>query len=238
MALAGAVITIPFRLMADLLVAASLILLRLIVMILPLVAVLGLHERFAGLVRGVAMAGVAALLNAFIFSTAAAINTLAVAFLLGPNSGIPAWFGLILAALFAYLCWFALRPFRRLTHMVPLSAAGAEVKAKVHQIHDVGTTAATVAVKAGVVAAATGGTSEIVAAEAIRETVTDHDHQPEVPVPMADEEPPLPDNFYADLPLPHDEYEGDGYRYTPPDIDYGDEPPSYYEWAELEEDAQ
>jgi hypothetical protein len=217
MALAAAAITVPFRLTADLLVAASLILLRLIVMILPLVAVLGLHERFAPLVRGTAMAGIAALINAFVFSCASAINTLAVSFLLGPSSGIPAWFGLILAALFAFLCWYALRPFRRLTHMVPLSAAAGEVKAKMHQIHGVGVDTARTAVRAGVVAATGGAAAEVVAADVVRESVADHDHQPEVPVPMADQ--PLEDDdpvaaVLGDLPAPHHGV-NDDYHYTP-----------------------
>jgi hypothetical protein len=118
MALIAALITVSFKLVAGTLVIASLLILRLIVILLPALAVIGLHERTSTVVKGTLVAGGAALLNAVIFSAGAGVSVFATSVLLSPSSGLPQWVALLLSAVVAYLLWHLLRPFRRLTHMV------------------------------------------------------------------------------------------------------------------------
>ena len=118
MALIAALITVSFKLVAGALVIASLLILRLIVILLPALAVIGLHERTSMVVKGTLVAGGAALLNAVIFSAGAGVSMFATSVLLSPSTGLPQWVALLLSAVVAYLLWHLLRPFRRLTHMV------------------------------------------------------------------------------------------------------------------------
>lgn len=118
MALIAALITVSFKLVAGFLVIASLLILRLVVILLPALAVIGLHERTSMVVKGTLVAGGAALLNAVIFSAGAGVSVFATSVLLSPSAGLPQWVGLLLSAVVAYLLWHLLRPFRRLTHMV------------------------------------------------------------------------------------------------------------------------
>ncbi|MBO0713425.1 MAG: hypothetical protein J2P59_01625 [Acidimicrobiales bacterium] len=118
MALIAALITVSFKLVAGFLVIASLLILRLVVILLPALAVIGLHERTSMVVKGTLVAGGAALLNAVIFSAGAGVSVFATSVLLSPSAGLPQWVGLLLSAVVAYLLWHLLRPFRRLTQMV------------------------------------------------------------------------------------------------------------------------
>jgi len=119
LALFGVLFTVPFRLIADLLVVAALVVVIVAVTMTPLLAVVGLHERFAAVIRSTFSAAAAAMVNAVIFSAAAALNILAVAALLSPAAAIPGWFGLLLCLLVQIVLWYALKPVRRLTHMIP-----------------------------------------------------------------------------------------------------------------------
>lgn len=118
LALVGALLTVPFRILADLLVIASLLLIRVGVMFAPMLGVVGLHHRMSGLVKGTLTAIGAACINACVFSAGAAVNVYGISVLLSSNSGVPLWVGLLLCGILAFVLWFALKPFRRLTQMV------------------------------------------------------------------------------------------------------------------------
>lgn len=118
MALIAALITVSFKLVAGFLVIASLLILRIVVILLPALAVIGLHQRTSMVVKGTLVAGGAALLNAVIFSAGAGVSVFATSVLLSPSVGLPPWVGLLLSAVVACLLWNLLRPFRRLTRMV------------------------------------------------------------------------------------------------------------------------
>lgn len=118
MAFLASFITCVFRFVAEILVVASLLILRLVVILFPILAVVGIHQRTSQVIKGTLMATGAALINAVVFSAGAAVNLYAVSVLLSPSSGLSSWVGLLLSAILAYLLWHLLKPFRRLTHMV------------------------------------------------------------------------------------------------------------------------
>lgn len=133
LALFAALAVTPFMLLADLLVVAALLILRLAVIFFPALAVVGLHGQLAGLIRSTLNTVAAALINAVVFCVGAAINALAVRLILSGGNGLPGWFQLLLCALFSYLLWVALKPFRRLTAMVnphssPIDGAAKEMR--------------------------------------------------------------------------------------------------------------
>lgn len=179
-AMFGVAMTVPFQVIADLLVVASLLIIRLAVVLLPLLAVLGIHYQFRGvLLKVLSMVG-AALINAVLFASAAAVNVYLVGFLLTAAT-IPTWFALVLAGVCALLMWLVLKPVRRLTTMMNASDVNRALTSSVRDLrHTVerGT-------KVGV-AAATGGTSAAAVAAAgtmgrppVRESIGDRPRERE-----------------------------------------------------------
>jgi hypothetical protein len=96
----------------------SFLIVRLAVMLFPAFAVLGVFPAGRGIVLGIARTVGAALVNAVIFGIGAAVAIRVLALILHPSSQLPAWLALVLMPLFGFMMWVALRPFRRLTHMV------------------------------------------------------------------------------------------------------------------------
>ena len=129
----------------------------------PAFAVLGIFPAGRGLVIGIGRTVGAALVNAVIFGIGAAVTIQVLGLILDPQSKLPGWLALVLMPLFSFVMWVALKPFRRLTSMVPRSAdpfgdaagaLGAAARAGGHQAKKLGIQAAA-AYTGGVAAAAT-----------------------------------------------------------------------------------
>lgn len=157
MAAFGAVMTAPFQMVADLLVIASLLILRLAVVMLPLLAVIGIHYQFRSVLILVGGMVAAALINAVIFSCAAAVNVFIVGYLL-TSTAIPVFVALIVAGLFAVLAWRLLKPVRKLTSMVSAADVSRGLTSSVEDLRRTVRNTSTTAAKVGV-AGATGGAS-------------------------------------------------------------------------------
>lgn len=114
----AAVLSLPFLLLAALLMLGCFMIVRLAVMLFPAFAVLGLFPAASGLVTGVGRTVAAAVVNAIIFGVGAGVTVAVLGVLFNPGSGSPAWLGLVLMPLFTFVMWQALRPFRRLGAMV------------------------------------------------------------------------------------------------------------------------
>lgn len=117
LALFAAACVLPLLFMAALLILASYLIIRMAVMLFPIVATVGVSYTFRGVVKGIATACAAAVINSLAFAVGGAILTLIVRIVLGPESRLPLWLGIIICALVSVLMWFALKPFRRLTSM-------------------------------------------------------------------------------------------------------------------------
>lgn len=131
-ALGGALLTVPFRMFADLMLVASLLLLRILVVFLPFLAVIGLHDRMASVLHGALHVTMAAIINAVVFAAAAALNTFGDGVLLSGGTGLPQWVGLLLCGVLMVVLWVASKPFRKLTKLVaggfnPVRAVPAEM---------------------------------------------------------------------------------------------------------------
>ena len=87
MALLAAAATAVFRLVADLFLFAGLVMLRLLVMFFPVVAVPGILPAFSGLVRRVANAAGAAVVNVVAFGSGAVVHTAAVSAIVSQADG-------------------------------------------------------------------------------------------------------------------------------------------------------
>lgn len=125
-AIAVALPTAGFRAVADLLVFAARIIIRLLVIFFPGLAVAGVL--LVGPVRTAFIAGAAALVNSVVFSVGAGLNVLAANILLGPDVNLPTWLAVVFLAVISLIMWRAFKPFRHLTVMVNPShnfAAGA-----------------------------------------------------------------------------------------------------------------
>ncbi|WP_157682671.1 hypothetical protein [Nocardioides scoriae] len=115
---AAACLSLPFLLLAALLMLGCFMIVRLAVMLFPAFAVLGLFPSAGGLVTGVGRTVAAAVVNAILFGIGAGVTVAVLGILLNPGNGSPAWLGLVLMPLFTFVMWQALRPFRRLGAMV------------------------------------------------------------------------------------------------------------------------
>ena len=125
-AVAVALPTAGFRAVADLLVFAARIIIRLLVIFFPGLAVAGVL--LVGPVRTAFIAGAAAVVNSVVFSVGAGLNVLAANILLGPDVKLPTWLAVVFLAIISLIMWRAFKPFRHLTVMVNPShnfAAGA-----------------------------------------------------------------------------------------------------------------
>jgi hypothetical protein len=125
-AVAVALPTAGFRAVADLLVFAARIIIRLLVIFFPGLAVVGVL--LVGPVRTALVAGAAAVVNSVVFSVGAGINVLAANILLGPDVHLPTWLAVVFLGVISLIMWKAFKPFRHLTVMVNPShnfAAGA-----------------------------------------------------------------------------------------------------------------
>lgn len=120
-ALGGVLVTVPFRILADLLVMAALALLRISVIFLPILGLFALHDVFAGMLRKLFDSVIGALFIAVVFSGASALQVVATGFLIGPNSGIPNWVGLLLSFVLMVIMFFALKPIRKAVALAPAS---------------------------------------------------------------------------------------------------------------------
>lgn len=115
-AVAVAAPTAGFRAVADLLVFAARIILRLLVIFFPALAVAGIL--IPGPVRTAFTAGAAAIVNSVVFSLGAGLNALAATILLGPDVAIPPWLAVVFLSIISLIMWRAFKPFRHLTVMV------------------------------------------------------------------------------------------------------------------------
>ncbi|ROR91820.1 hypothetical protein [Nocardioides aurantiacus] len=111
-------LSLPFLLLAALLMLGCFMIVRLAVMLFPAFAVLGLFPAASGLVTGIGRTVAAAVVNAILFGVGAGVTVAVLGILFNPGSGSPAWLGLVLMPLFTFVMWQALRPFRRLGSMV------------------------------------------------------------------------------------------------------------------------
>lgn len=109
---------VPFLLMAGLLVLGALIIVRFGVMLFPAFATLGLFPTMRSLVIGIGNTMASAIINAIIFGIGSAVTVKGIGVLLSPSTTLPPWLDIVLVLLLTVVMWIALRPFRRLTHMV------------------------------------------------------------------------------------------------------------------------
>jgi len=114
----GALLALPFLLVAALLLLGSFLIVRLAVMMFPAFATVGVFPASRGILLGVARTVGAALVNAVIFGVGAAVTIRVLGLILDPASGLPGWLAFTLMPLFGFVMWVALKPFRRLTTMV------------------------------------------------------------------------------------------------------------------------
>ncbi len=115
-AIAVALPTAGFRAVADLLVFAARIIIRLLVIFFPGLAVAGVL--LVGPVRTAFIAGAAAVVNSVVFSVGAGLNVLAANILLGPDVNLPTWLAVVFLSVISLIMWKAFKPFRHLTVMV------------------------------------------------------------------------------------------------------------------------
>jgi hypothetical protein len=185
----AALCTMPLLFMSAVLILAALVIVRMTVMMLPAIATIGVVDAASGLVKGAANTALAALINCVVFGIGARINLMGLSVLLDPNSQIPTWLGLTLALLMAVVMWMALKPFRRLTHMVSpnrsmLADAGDAIRSK-------GTQAMGYA-KTGAAAAVGGAVGAKVAADSLENAADDGEASPRSETFTAPDTSPAP----------------------------------------------
>lgn len=122
LAFLAAFLALPFLLVSALLLLGSFLVVRLAVMLFPAFATIGLFPATRGVVLGIGRTVGAALINAVIFGIGAAVTIRVIGLILDPASQLPGWLSLVLLPLFSFVMWVGLRPFRRLTAMVPRNA--------------------------------------------------------------------------------------------------------------------
>ncbi|WP_148573451.1 hypothetical protein [Nocardioides caldifontis] len=191
---------LPFLLVSALLLLGSFFVVRLAVMLFPAFATLGLFPSARGIVLGIGRTVGAALVNAVIFGTGAAVTVVVIGLILDPASGIPAWLTLVLLPLYSLIMWIALKPFRRLTSM-----AGWNDRAfgNAMSFGNAGPRAKRFARKAATTVAA-AYTSGAAAGVAAAKAVSDDDEPPERaearPDPIAVIPPPTPASTVTVVP--------------------------------------
>ena len=114
MALFAASTTSLFRVVADLFLAAGLVMLRILVMFFPAVATLGVMLTFAGLVRRLGNAAGAAVINVVAFGAASLLHTTIVTAALTRTAGL-SWMAVVLCLLVTVILFVLCLPLLSLT---------------------------------------------------------------------------------------------------------------------------
>ncbi len=114
MALFAASTTSLFRVVADLFLAAGLVMLRILVMFFPAVATLGVMMTFAGLVRRLGNAAGAAVINVVAFGAASLLHTTIVTAALSRSDGLT-WMAVVLCLLVTVILFVLCLPLLSLT---------------------------------------------------------------------------------------------------------------------------
>ncbi|HEV2086918.1 MAG TPA: hypothetical protein VGR21_01275 [Cryptosporangiaceae bacterium] len=115
-ALVAALVTLPFDLMASLLIIVAFLIIRLAVAFLPAIAVVGILRPTSGPLRGLFRTVVAAIMNCVIFGIGASVYLLAIELITGTTT-LAGWQQILLIWLTGLVLWLLLRPFRRLTSL-------------------------------------------------------------------------------------------------------------------------
>lgn len=204
-ALIAALLTTSFRLVADLLVLAALLMIRLAIIVMPAVGLISINVRMDGLLRSLISKVGSALVSCVAFSAGAAINVLAVGTLLSPTVGLPLFFGVILCGIVTATLWVVLKPFRKLTSLVGVGASRASGM-RSQRNHEQRREAGIAMAAAGLVGAAVAGPVGAAAAEHVMERRERDEARPAEPredVPVEREEA-RPASEVDDNPLaPH-----------------------------------
>lgn len=117
-ALVAALATCPFLLASSLLILAAFLLVRLGVVFFPVIATMAVHDRFRGMLRGLGMTMVAAIVNCIVFGIGTSIAIYGTGVLLSPETKLNRFLALVLMALFMFIMWKLLSPARKLTVMM------------------------------------------------------------------------------------------------------------------------
>lgn len=118
LSLLGMLCAIPFLLVSALLILGALVIVRFGVMMFPVFATLAVFPAMRTLVIGLGNTLSAALINAVVFGLGTAVMVKGIGVIMSPQTGLPAWLVVALMLLLTLVMWYALKPFRRLTHMV------------------------------------------------------------------------------------------------------------------------
>ena len=125
MVLAGSTFSLLFRLVADIFLFAGLVMLRLLVMLFPAIAVIGVMAPMAGIVRRVFAMGGAAVINVIAFSAGSAVHATVISAVLSraTNTGMGI-LGLVLCLVVTAAAFIVLYPLLSFTSILGQSAAG------------------------------------------------------------------------------------------------------------------
>ncbi|HEX7463054.1 MAG TPA: hypothetical protein VF317_12865 [Dermatophilaceae bacterium] len=138
-AFVSALCVTPFLAFADLLLFMGLLMVRVAVVVFPAIAIVAIFPRFRHLATGLVGTVGTGLFNAIIFAAASAFDMLFIQQLVGPDSKVPRWFGLVLCALLSVGLYKLLKPhqqFKNMTSIVsdPLDRATAGPRAKLAKV--------------------------------------------------------------------------------------------------------
>lgn len=117
-ALIAALATCPFLLASSLLILAAFLLVRLGVVFFPVIATLAVFDKFRGMLKGLAMTMLAAIVNCIVFGIGTSIAIFGTGVLLSPQTKLNRALALVLMALFMFIMWKLLAPARKLTVMM------------------------------------------------------------------------------------------------------------------------
>lgn len=214
----AALCAVPFLFVSAILIIGALIIVRFGVMLFPAFATLGLYHPLRHIVTGAANTIAAALINAATFGTGAAVTITAMGIILNPTTGLPPWLAVILMFLLTLVMWVALRPFRRLTTMVPTTHN--HLKETLGGVTQVARTTITATTQALTTAASAAmGIPPTVTAAALGETTPRAEATPNHP--PTNPEPNPPHAAPAGVPPPHEvtrETASPGPATTPPQV--------------------
>lgn len=107
-----------FSMAADLVIVTGKWLLRLIVIMFPALAVIGLHRRTSGMVKTSFEGTMAAVINIPVFAAGGALNVLLVTEISNPELDLPGWLKVVMMGAISYALWKMLRPLTRLSAMI------------------------------------------------------------------------------------------------------------------------
>lgn len=167
-ALIAAILTMSFRLIADFLILAALLLLRVAVVLMPAVGVIGINDHMSGVLRDLVAKVGSALISCIVFSAGAAVNVRFDGAALSSFSGLPVEVGLVVCGAFAVLLWVVLKPYRRMTAMVGAGMSGVAGRRNHRRSSERGESRVAAAAAAAV-GGAIGGTAGVAVAEHVME---------------------------------------------------------------------